>query len=97
LGDLRREPALGRRHALAPEDALCTLAVHGPKREDLRVVGALRSLLVAPEGPERLIAAMRDPAARIVSLTITEKGAVTFASFTCRSRDAPGGRRQGNQ
>ncbi len=62
------------RDALAPQDGLYTLAVRGPEREDLRVVGALRSLLVAPEGPERLIAAMSDPAVRIVSLTITEKG-----------------------
>jgi fructuronate reductase len=39
-----------------------------------RVVGALRGLLVAPEDPERLIAAMTDPGVRIVSLTVTEKG-----------------------
>jgi fructuronate reductase len=62
------------RDALAPQDGLYTLCVRGPEREDLRVVGALRELLVAPEDPLALLAMLADPRVRIVSLTITEKG-----------------------
>ena len=62
------------RDALAPQDGLYALAVRAGDGERLRVVGALRSLLVAPEDPETLIRAMSDPAVRIVSLTVTEKG-----------------------
>ena len=46
------------REALQPQDGLYTVAVRGPEREDLRVIGALRALLVAPEDPQRLLAAM---------------------------------------
>jgi len=62
------------RDALQPQDGLYRVAVRGPEREDLRVIGALRALLVAPEDPERLLAAMSEPNVRIVSLTVTEKG-----------------------
>ena len=60
--------------ALAPQDGLYTVAIRGPAREELRVVGAVRRLLVAPADPEALLAAMSDPKVRIVSLTVTEKG-----------------------
>jgi fructuronate reductase len=60
--------------ALEPQDGLYALALRGPGREDLRVVGSLRALDVAPLDPERLIAAMSDPKVRVVSLTVTEKG-----------------------
>jgi fructuronate reductase len=62
------------RDALAPQDGLYALAVRAADGERLRVVGALRSLLVAPEDPEALLRAMSNPAVRIVSLTVTEKG-----------------------
>ena len=62
------------RDALAPQDGLYVLCVRGPEREDVRVVGALRALLVAPEDPQALLAKLADPRVHIVSLTITEKG-----------------------
>ena len=62
------------RDALQPQDGLYSVAVRGPGREDLCVIGALRALLVAPENPQRLLAAMGDPQVKIVSLTVTEKG-----------------------
>ena len=62
------------RNALHPQHGLYTVALRGPEREDLRVIGALRALLVAPEDPQRLLAAMSRPNVRIVSLTVTEKG-----------------------
>ena len=67
-----RSPAT--RDALAPQDGLYTLALRENDRQELRVVAAIGRILVAPEDPQALIAAMADPAVRIVSLTITEKG-----------------------
>ena len=62
------------RDALAPQDGLYTVAVRGPVGEALQVVGAVRDVVVAPEDPRALVAAMADPRVAIVSLTVTEKG-----------------------
>ena len=62
------------RDALAPQDGLYTLALRDNDQQALRVIGAIGKVLVAPESPQALLAAMADPAVRIVSLTITEKG-----------------------
>ncbi|CCV10856.1 mannitol dehydrogenase family protein [Mesorhizobium sp. STM 4661] len=61
------------RDALAPQDGLYTLAVRDSGGESLRVVGSILSLLVAPENPSAVLAALTDPRTRIVTLTITEK------------------------
>lgn len=61
------------RDALGPQDGLYTLAVREGEGERLRVVGSILSLLVAPEDPATLLAALVDPGVRIVTLTITEK------------------------
>ncbi len=66
--------AADTRDALVPQDGLYTVAVRSAEGEALRVIGALRGVLVGPEDPAALIAAMADPAVRIVSLTVTEKG-----------------------
>lgn len=60
--------------ALVPQDGLYTVAVRSGAGERPRVIGAVRRLLVAPADPDALIGAMADPAVRIVSLTVTEKG-----------------------
>ncbi|HVL72205.1 MAG TPA: mannitol dehydrogenase family protein [Beijerinckiaceae bacterium] len=72
LGASLRAP--DTRDALAPQDGLYTVLVRSGEGERAQVVGALRTLLVAPEDPEALVRAMVDPAVRIVSLTVTEKG-----------------------
>lgn len=72
LGASLRSPAT--RDALLPQDWLYTLRVRSGADESLRVVGSLLGCLVAPEDPERLVAAMADPSIRIVTLTVTEKG-----------------------
>lgn len=72
LGASLRSP--DTRDALAPQDGLYGLAVRSGEGERVRVVGSVRKLLVAPEDPEALLRAMSDPAVRIVSLTVTEKG-----------------------
>ncbi|MDX8478343.1 mannitol dehydrogenase family protein [Mesorhizobium sp. VK24D] len=61
------------RDALAPQDGLYTLAVRDSAGEQLQVIGSILSLLVAPEDPGAVLAALTDPRTRIVTLTITEK------------------------
>lgn len=45
-----------------------------PDCEELRDITVLNDVLVAPEDPQALLDAMADPAIKIVSLTVTEKG-----------------------
>jgi len=72
LGASLRSP--DTRDALNPQDGLYTVAVKGPDGTRMQTVGAIAKVLVAPEDPEALIAAMAAPDVRIVSLTVTEKG-----------------------
>lgn len=62
----------GTRDALAPQNGLYALNVSGAD-DGTSVIGAITSILVAPENPAALIAAMAAPATAIVSLTVTEK------------------------
>lgn len=62
------------RDALRPQDGLYTLAVKDGAGTDFSVIGSVVELLCAPEDPEAVLRRMADPATRIVSLTITEKG-----------------------
>ena len=62
------------RDALAPQDGLYTVAVRSGTGTDHRVVGSVFDVEVARENPARLIARLANPATRIVSLTVTEKG-----------------------
>jgi len=60
---------------LNDQDGLYTLVVKHPDgRRESRVVGSIIEMLFAPDDPSAVIAAMTDPATRIVSLTITEGG-----------------------
>jgi fructuronate reductase len=62
------------RDALAPQGGLYTALELGPEGETARVVTSVAGVLVAPEDPAAVLTAMADPAVRIVSLTVTEKG-----------------------
>ncbi|GGE11388.1 mannitol dehydrogenase [Aureimonas endophytica] len=62
------------RDALCPQDGLYTFALRDGASVSARVVGSLLRIIVAPEEPEALIAALADPAVKLVTLTITEKG-----------------------
>src|SRR2546423_1504377 len=66
--------SLAVRDALKPQDGLYTLAVRGAEGERLQVIGAIKDVLVAPENPQALLAALCDPSVMIVTLTVTEKG-----------------------
>ena len=72
LGASLRSP--GVRDQLNPQDGLYTLVVRDGSDEHLRVIGAGRGVMVGPEGPAALVAAMADADVHIVTLTVTEKG-----------------------
>jgi fructuronate reductase len=62
------------RDALAPQGCVYTALELGPDGESARVVGSVAEVLVAPEDPGAVLARMADPAVRMVTLTVTEKG-----------------------
>src|SRR5690242_3004778 len=62
------------RDALAPQDCLYTTAVRSGAGTEHRIIGSVVACEVASENPAALIARLADPATRIVSLTVTEKG-----------------------
>lgn len=81
---LRRDPSWGivgaslRRpdtsEALKPQDGLYSVLVKDGEARHLRVIGSVLEVIDAPRSREGLLARMADPATRIVSLTVTEKG-----------------------
>lgn len=62
------------RNALQPQDGLYTALELGPNGQTVQTVTSVTGVLVAPEDPQAVLAAMSDPAVRIVTLTVTEKG-----------------------
>lgn len=59
---------------LNPQDGLYLIAERGGDGTRYRLGGAIRDVLTAPQNPQAVIAAIADPATRIVSFTVTEKG-----------------------
>jgi fructuronate reductase len=72
VGVSLRSPAV--RDALAPQDDLYTLVERDAAGERMRIMAPLKRVLVAPEAPGDVVAAMAQPSVRIVTLTVTEKG-----------------------
>ena len=72
LGVSLRSPDVAQ--ALNPQDGLYTLLVRDEGVTEARIIGNLAGVLFAPQESEALIGRLADPATRIVSLTITEKG-----------------------
>ena len=64
----------GVRDQLRPQDGLYTLAVRDGASEQLRVIGSVADVLVAPEEPAAVVAAIAAPSTHVVTLTVTEKG-----------------------
>lgn len=64
----------GTLRALQQQDGLYTVLERGPDRTALELVGTVRDLVYAPDEPAHLFASLRDPAIRIVSLTVTATG-----------------------
>jgi fructuronate reductase len=63
-----------QRDRLTPQGGLYTALQKDRSGVSARIVGSLRSVMVAPEDPVAVVEAMADPSVRIVSLTVTEKG-----------------------
>jgi len=61
------------RDALQPQDGLYTLELLG-ETPQWRVIGAVREVLCAPQQPAAVLERLADPAVRLVTLTVTEKG-----------------------
>jgi fructuronate reductase len=60
--------------ALDPQGGLYAVSVRSREGEALRVIGAIRKVIVAPRAVDDLLDALADPQTRIVTLTVTEKG-----------------------
>jgi len=64
----------GVRDQLAPQQGLYTIVEREGAKAKHQVVGAVKQVLVGPEDPQALVNQIADPAIKIVTLTITEKG-----------------------
>jgi fructuronate reductase len=72
LGVAQRRPDAVE--ALKPQDGLYSVLERGPEDDAVTVYAAIRDVLLAPEEPDRLTAAIADPRVHVVTLTVTEKG-----------------------
>lgn len=62
------------RDQLVPQGCAYTAVEHGPGGTTARIITSLLDVVVAPDSPETVLDLLADPATKIVSLTITEKG-----------------------
>lgn len=74
LGAGVREGDARMRETLLEQDGLYSVIELAPGAHSARVIGAMTGFVEVAPGNAALIAAMRDPAIRIVSLTVTEGG-----------------------
>ena len=74
LGAGVREGDARMREVLAAQDYLSSVIELAPGAHSARVIGAMTGFVPVEPGNPSLIAAMADPAIRIVSLTVTEGG-----------------------
>ena len=59
---------------LVPQDGLYTVTTRSGEVAQVRVIGAVREVLFALDDGAAIVARIADPACRIVSFTVTEKG-----------------------
>lgn len=71
IGCSLRSPSVQQQ--LQPQDGLYTLLERGPDNRS-QIIGAVQKVLVGPDDPAAIIAAIAAPSVKIVSLTVTEKG-----------------------
>lgn len=81
------------RNRLMPQDGLYTLVERDGNHRRQRVIGAIKTVLVAPENPRTLVEWLSDPDIRVITLTITEKGYCHDASSGRLRLDHPDIRR----
>ena len=75
------------RAALAPQDYLYCLAELGPGAR-VRVIGALREILLAPRQPQAVFARLESPDTRLVTLTLPPCSSVRLRTIA-RPRPLP--------
>ncbi len=71
-GVTQRSPAVAE--ALLPQDCLYSVLERSAEGTKIRVIGAIRDILVAQEQPEKVTDRLARPETRVVTLTVTEKG-----------------------
>jgi fructuronate reductase len=64
----------GVRDEIMPQDGLYSLVERDGTSEPIRVIGVVKTVLVAPDDPAAVVAALARPDTHLVTLTITEKG-----------------------
>ncbi|MFN3613492.1 MAG: mannitol dehydrogenase family protein [Rubrimonas sp.] len=79
-----------QRDRLKPQDCVYTAVEKRPDGDAPRVIDCVVDVLVAPENPGAVVAAMADPAIRIVTLTVTEKGYCHIPATGRLNREHPG-------
>ncbi len=62
------------RDKMAPQDFLYTVLECSETTEKVSLISAISDVIVAPDSPQRVIDELADPATKIVTLTVTEKG-----------------------
>jgi fructuronate reductase len=72
MGVSLRSASVGEQ--MNPQDGLYTVIERSAAAPKLRLIGAVKNVVVASEDPEAVIAALAAPDTHIVSFTITEKG-----------------------
>lgn len=71
LGVSLRSPEAA--HALNPQNGRYVLITRDQSGDTARLVASIDRVLVAPDDPDAVIAAIADPGTRIVTITVTEK------------------------
>lgn len=79
----------GMRDKLTPQGCAYTSVSMTPDGAEHEVIGVIEDILVAPENPGAVLAALVAPQTKIVSLTITEKGYCHQPSTGGLDRDHP--------
>ena len=62
------------RDQMVPQDGLYSLVEQDASGNPIKIIGAVKEVLFAPEDPEVVLKKMASPDTRVVSLTVTEKG-----------------------
>lgn len=62
------------REQMQPQDGLYSVVERSAQGSSIRLIGAVQSVIVAPENPRAVIDALASPDTHIVTFTITEKG-----------------------
>ncbi|MGA0294598.1 MAG: mannitol dehydrogenase family protein, partial [bacterium] len=61
------------RDQMVPQDGLYSLVEQDASGNPIKIIGAVKEVLFAPEDPEAVLKIMASPDTRVVSLTVTEK------------------------